>query len=959
MKNIEVSFFEGGIAVTKPTKTVSLEWAVDYIREGRGYPTIRPVRIETDEKKKKELKKRCSYFTFSGTFSARNAGSLIQHSGLITLDFDNVGDVEAVALQLMEDRYIMVMFRSTGGEGLKALAKIEPKRHLESFNSLAKYFHHKYGLELDASGKDVCRACFESIDENIYVNEHSSVYLPDIEMEVDMETGEVITQQRSFQPFEVKSESEYIQGIADQVSAMRIDLTSGYNEWLKIGFSLASLGEAGRHLFHQVSQVNHDYNEKEADIKFDNCLKTTTWRDPAYFLSQAKKAGCDMRKFTRTEIQPVSKSYKSAGAGESGGEEEEERVNNVLVIRFPVKLNKAEEKECGDFVRKYGFLSWKNITYIGKIRDGEMTFEPKSNFTMEPHYLVTDEEGKTTRIIEFTNSKKERRIDHITTDAFVSVDAFAKYVERGNFWSLFDRREWTKVKSWLYEVTPAAKEINTLGQQEEGFFAFSNGILADGKFNEINNLGIVTIKSKNYFFPALSDIYRNNRMTYQFEREFIHVKRNIAFSSWAELFCKVYGENGRIGLMYSCMAMFSDIVFKTDGFFPMLYLYGKPESGKSTMAYSILSLLHKTEGKSVGSNINSVSMAALFRKLGQVRNGMVLLEEYNNELDTKQVEILKQIWNRDAYLKADSSQSNTSNRTVSHQIESSVVITGQHLPVADVALFTRVILLQFFKNDGFSEESMELISDLKSLQNESLTQIATSILKWRPEMEENYAKNYKHWKKRYAKRFVGTNVSRIGQHCAIVMAIYQTLSGKLNFPFVEDELRNTLEKIAEAQNGMMQNSEESSQFWEAMAYLVHSGILEENRQFTFRELQTIAVRRDSAKSESLMQFPQLTEMMFIRLNQIQPVYAKEMRQRGQKYMDSDTLRSYLKNSPAYIGEKKSMKFGESNSSAMVFNYTMLQEDFSLRKLSYMSDTSESQLAIPDHIAPPEKDEVPF
>jgi hypothetical protein len=54
--------------------------------------------------------------------------------------------------------------------------------------------------------------------------------------------------------------------------------------------------------------------------------------------------------------------------------------------------------------------------------------------------------------------------------------------------------------------------------------------------------------------------------------------------------------------------------------------------------------------------------------------------------------------------------------------------------------------------------------------------------------------------------------------CAIVMAIYQTLSGKLNFPFLEDELRNSLEKIAEAQNGMMQNSEESSQFWEAMAY---------------------------------------------------------------------------------------------------------------------------------------------
>jgi predicted oxidoreductase len=279
--------------------------------------------------------------------------------------------------------------------------------------------------------------------------------------------------------------------------------------------------------------------------------------------------------------------------------------------------------------------------------------------------------------------------------------------------------------------------------------------------------------------------------------------------------------------------------------------------------------------------------------------------------------------------------------------------------VADVALFTRVILLQFFKNDGFSEESMELISDLKSLQNESLTQIATSILKHRPEMEENYAANYKHWKKRFAKRFVGTNVSRIGQHCAIVMAIYQTLSSKMNFPFVEDELRISLEKIAEAQNGMMQNSEESSQFWEAMTYLVHSGILEENRQFTFRELNAIAVRKDSAKSETIVNFAQTTEVVFIRLNQIQPVYAKEMRQRGQKYMDSDTLRSYLKNSPAYIGEKKSMKFGESNSSAMVFNYTILQDDFSIRKISYMADTSESQLAVPDHLPEVEYNSVPF
>ena len=43
---------------------------------------------------------------------------------------------------------------------------------------------------------------------------------------------------------------------------------------------------------------------------------------------------------------------------------------------------------------------------------------------------------------------------------------------------------------------------------------------------------------------------------------------------------------------------------------------------------------------------------------------------------------------------------------------------------------------------------------------------------------------------------------------------------------------------------------------------------------------------------------------------------------------------------------------------MVFNYSLLQEDFSLRKIAFMADTSETQLMTPDHLEV-ENEIVPF
>lgn len=76
-----------------------------------------------------------------------------------------------------------------------------------------------------------------------------------------------------------------------------IDLTFNYEDWIKLGFAFASLGESGREYFHQVSSYNGGYNAQECDKKFDNCLKGYNGStNIGSFFHACKEAGLDISK---------------------------------------------------------------------------------------------------------------------------------------------------------------------------------------------------------------------------------------------------------------------------------------------------------------------------------------------------------------------------------------------------------------------------------------------------------------------------------------------------------------------------------------------------------------------------------------------------------------------------------------------------------------------------------------
>jgi hypothetical protein len=114
------------------------------------------------------------YVTFSGTFSRRHESALIAHSNLLCLDFDDIPRPNELRDTLLKDELLetQLAFVSPSGNGLKWVVEIDTEQydHLTYFKGVANFIKKTYGLRVDQSGKDVCRACFIPYDPNAFIH---------------------------------------------------------------------------------------------------------------------------------------------------------------------------------------------------------------------------------------------------------------------------------------------------------------------------------------------------------------------------------------------------------------------------------------------------------------------------------------------------------------------------------------------------------------------------------------------------------------------------------------------------------------------------------------------------------------------------------------------------------------------------------------------------------------------
>ena len=223
---------------------------------------------------RKYLKIQLPQATISGVFQGmRKADNLVAHSGLICVDIDakdnpDVSDFEHLkenVLSRIEE--VAYAAHSVGGKGYFVILKLAyPGRHAAQFRELKKDFA-KYGITIDGACSDVSRLRCLSYDEAPFVNDDASLY-----------KGVEEAPKRIAQPFRPRysftdDTDERVYMACMEIKRRHIDMTENYDDWINLGFSLASLGEEGREYFHIVSQQNPKYSQRESDRKFDGFLR--------------------------------------------------------------------------------------------------------------------------------------------------------------------------------------------------------------------------------------------------------------------------------------------------------------------------------------------------------------------------------------------------------------------------------------------------------------------------------------------------------------------------------------------------------------------------------------------------------------------------------------------------------------------------------------------------------------
>lgn len=167
---------------------------LEEIKTGKYKPGIIYLRKSLAEKKEEaynKAKKSLPAFTPSGKFvGGRKLEFLAEYSNCIILDIDKLSKEQLQNAKMIaaQSEFTYASFISPSGNGLKILVKINSDKanHKEAFLLVQAHYESILKLEIDKSGKDVTRLCFYSWDENLYLNEKASTFVPSSAVEMPL-----------------------------------------------------------------------------------------------------------------------------------------------------------------------------------------------------------------------------------------------------------------------------------------------------------------------------------------------------------------------------------------------------------------------------------------------------------------------------------------------------------------------------------------------------------------------------------------------------------------------------------------------------------------------------------------------------------------------------------------------------------------------------------------------------
>lgn len=265
--DIKVSIYNGkydNVGVVMPLRT--------FLNSTRHKEQILQARKIADKKQRDAIKVTMPMAIVGGVCQGSRKAKNTIPNGLIAVDMDakdNPGVTDWEALKNDLGKFapqIAYCSLSFSGNGLFAIIPIKYPRHFtQHFEQLLIDFSN-VGIVLDKSCRDISRTRFLSYDEHPYIN-HNAV--PYERLHIEPKKPVPLTPVgHDASDTEIK-----VAECVRQIKSTGTNLTVSYEDWIKIGMSLADLGEAGRQYYHAVSSIDGRYNRTQTDKKFNNFLQ--------------------------------------------------------------------------------------------------------------------------------------------------------------------------------------------------------------------------------------------------------------------------------------------------------------------------------------------------------------------------------------------------------------------------------------------------------------------------------------------------------------------------------------------------------------------------------------------------------------------------------------------------------------------------------------------------------------
>ena len=559
------------------------------------------------------------------------------------------------------------------------------------------------------------------------------------------------------------------------------------------------------------------------------------------------------------------------------------------------RLEETEKRKQGEAVdelyKKYGFYvehgKYFSITEKGNVYEW-------SNFTMEPLFHIKDNLSPK-RLYTLTNELNMKVLIELNQEDLVSISKFKQRIEgQGNFIWKASERELTKLKSFLYEKTETASKIKQMGWQREGFYAFGNGVFFKNRFYTADDYGIVRLPDLgNYYLPSSSKIYKDDARLFTFEKQFVHLNySSVTLGEFTTQLFKVFGDNGRIGFAFYLATLFRDVVTNASAehWFPILNLFGPKGSGKSELGHTLLALFtiaYKAP------NIQNSTISALNDTVAASANALAHIDEYKNDLDPKVIEFLKGLWDGTGRSRMNMDLDKKKEVTA---VDAGIILSGQEMPTADIALFSRLIFLQFPRST-FTQEEKKNYMRLMEMRSGGLTHLTISLLNYRKRFEDNFLDTLKEVRKQVGVALQGKQCEdRIVNNWCVPLAALRVLQDAVPTLAYDDLFKIVIEGILKQTAECKTNGEQGT-FWNMVQFFFSEGIINDTADFMVR--YKMKLKTDVVDVAWLEKKP----ILYLQTSRIFNLYRKEGRKSDEKVLPTDALKYYLVNSPSYLGQK--------------------------------------------------------